>query len=113
MRGEKNKVKTLKEILEITRKAKKEGLTIVTTNGCFDLLHVGHIRNLKFTKKLGDLLIVGVNSDKSVKTNKGLSRPIVPEKERAEIIEALESVNYVFIFNEPSQIECFHTTKNC
>lgn len=83
----------------IVEAARRSGRKIVATNGCFDIVHVGHIRNLADAKALGDMLIVGVNSDSSVRKNKGPSRPIVPERERAEVLAALESVDYVFIFS--------------
>lgn len=94
------KVVSQKEALALAARARKAGRTVVATNGCFDILHVGHIRNLQAAKALGDVLIVGINSDVSVRKNKGLTRPIVPERERAEMLAALESVDYVFIFNE-------------
>lgn len=73
---------------------------VVFTNGCFDLLHIGHIHCLKEAKKLGDLLIVGLNSDSSVRKIKGENRPIVPQEERATILASLEMVDYVCIFDE-------------
>ena len=76
----------------------------MTTNGAFDLLHIGHVRNLQIAKSAGDILIVGVNSDRSVRTHKDKTRPIVPEMERAEVIAALEAVDYVFIFSAPDPI---------
>lgn len=94
------KVLPLSAIVKAVAQAKREGKTIVATNGVFDILHVGHIRNLTAAKKLGDVLVVGINSDASVRKNKGPSRPIVPEKERAEMLAALESVSHVFIFKE-------------
>ncbi|MEK7602517.1 MAG: adenylyltransferase/cytidyltransferase family protein [Patescibacteria group bacterium] len=93
------KIATLEEVLKATQKARKQGKKIVATNGCFDILHVGHVRNLQAAKKLGDILIVGVNSDASVRQNKGSLRPIVPARERAEVIAALEAVDYAFIFS--------------
>lgn len=95
------KFKSFNEILKIVAKLRKsnKGHIVVTTNGCFDVLHVGHIRNLLAAKKLGDTLIVGLNSDSSVKKSKGPERPIIPEKERAEILASLETVDYVFIFS--------------
>lgn len=78
------------------------GKTIVTTNGCFDILHVGHVRYLEKTKSFGDYLIVLLNSDKSVKSIKGPSRPINNEKDRAEILSALRCVDYVVLFDEDS-----------
>lgn len=79
---------------------KKVNKKIVFTNGCFDILHVGHVRYLKEAKKLGDILVVGLNSDSSVNKIKGEKRPIVNEKERAEILLSLEAVDYVVIFEE-------------
>ena len=85
-------------ILEQTRSQKKR---IVFTNGCFDLMHIGHTRYLKAARALGDLLVIGVNSDASVRRlNKGVDRPIVPESQRAEVLAALECVDYVVIFSE-------------
>lgn len=92
------KVLSLEEVLEEAANAKRHGKTVVATNGCFDILHVGHVRNLAAAKKLGDVLIVGVNSDASVRANKGVGRPIVPAKERTEIIAALSCVDYAFTF---------------
>lgn len=79
---------------------KQQGKIVVWTNGCFDLLHVGHIRNLQSARCLGDLLIVGLNSDDSVRRIKGPARPILPERERAEMLAALTCVDYVVIFDE-------------
>jgi len=96
----KEKIKELDELVKIVRELKESGKKIVTTNGCFDLLHIGHIRYLKEAKKLGDILIVGLNSDESVKKLKGNERPVIPAKERMEILAGLESVDYVFVFDE-------------
>jgi D-beta-D-heptose 7-phosphate kinase/D-beta-D-heptose 1-phosphate adenosyltransferase len=83
-----------------TRRAKRE--RIVFTNGCFDLMHVGHVRYLEAARALGDLLVVGVNSDASVRTlQKGPDRPIVPQDQRAEVLAALACVDYVVLFGEP------------
>lgn len=95
-----SKIKTLNEIIKIVRKLKKQNKKIVTTNGVFDILHVGHVRYLEKAKKLGDVLIVGVNTNKSVKLNKDDKRPINDEKSRMMILAGLESVDYVFLFNE-------------
>jgi D-beta-D-heptose 7-phosphate kinase/D-beta-D-heptose 1-phosphate adenosyltransferase len=92
------KVLSLSGVLRKADALRRGGKRIVATNGCFDILHVGHIRSLKGARALGDALIVGINSDASVRKNKGPSRPIVPERERAEMLAALESVDYVFIF---------------
>jgi rfaE bifunctional protein nucleotidyltransferase chain/domain len=77
----------------------------VFTNGCFDLLHPGHVETLEKARELGDVLIVGVNSDRSVREMKGTGRPIVPEQERAEVLAALECVDAVVIFDEPTPRE--------
>ncbi|HBH87087.1 MAG TPA: D-glycero-beta-D-manno-heptose 1-phosphate adenylyltransferase [Syntrophaceae bacterium] len=84
---------------------RKEGKKIVFTNGCFDILHVGHTRYLREAKKQGDILILGLNSDESVKALKGEKRPLIPEKERADVIASLESVDYVTIFHELTPLE--------
>lgn len=81
------------------------GKTIVWTNGCFDLLHAGHIRNLKDAKALGDILVVGINSDRSVRKNKGDERPIIPEAQRAEIVAALGCVDYVVLFDDDTPLD--------
>lgn len=94
------KIKSRKELSDIMKKLKSENLKIVFTNGCFDVLHLGHVRYLKEAKKLGDVLIVGLNSDSSVRKLKGTTRPYLPELERAEILASLEFVDYVVIFTE-------------
>lgn len=86
-------------------KLRNEGKTIVTTNGCFDILHVGHVRYLEKTKTFADVLIVALNSDKSVKSIKGDSRPINKEEDRAEVLSALRCVDYVVLFDEDSPID--------
>jgi rfaE bifunctional protein nucleotidyltransferase chain/domain len=97
---------TLDELIALRPAWAREGRRVVWTNGCFDILHVGHIRSLRDAKALGDILIVGLNSDASVRRNKGPSRPVVGEDDRAEVIAALEAVDYVTIFDdvEPSAI---------
>ncbi len=95
-----SKLTRLDELTEIAKRIKKEGKRIVFTNGCFDLLHLGHIRYLKEARRLGDILIVGLNSDNSVRSLKGKDRPLVKEKDRAEILSALEAVDYIVIFDE-------------
>ena len=82
--------------------ARQAGARIVLANGCFDVLHVGHLRYLEGARELGDLLVVGVNSDAQVTALKGAARPIMPEGERAEIVASLESVDLVTIFDEPT-----------
>ena len=90
------------EAKEIIDKLKKQNKKTVFTNGCFDILHVGHVRYLRESSKYGDILIVGLNSDISVKKIKGDSRPINNENDRAEILAELECVDFVVIFNEES-----------
>ncbi len=90
------------EIKDLINKIHSEGKTVVTTNGCFDILHVGHVRYLEKTKTFGDFLIVLLNSDKSVRSIKGPTRPINCEEDRAEILSALKCVDYVVLFDEDS-----------
>jgi len=80
--------------------AQRRGQRVVATNGCFDLLHYGHVRYLQRARELGDLLVVGLNSDRSVQALKGLTRPLVPERQRAVVIAGLECVDAVVVFNE-------------
>jgi D-beta-D-heptose 7-phosphate kinase/D-beta-D-heptose 1-phosphate adenosyltransferase len=94
----------LEELTEEVRVLKKAGKTIVFTNGCFDLLHVGHVRYLAAAKAEGDILVVGVNSDQSVRQIKGPGRPVVPEMERSEVLASLGCVDYVTIFDEPDPL---------
>ena len=94
------KIKLRPELQAVARNLKNEGARLVFTNGCFDLLHLGHVRYLREAKKLGDILIIGVNSDASVTALKGPDRPYISELERAEILASLECVDYVCIFDE-------------
>ncbi len=96
------KIKTLPEILAIARSLKEQGLCVVATNGCFDLLHPGHVENFEWCRAQGDVLIVGINSDQSVKENKGPKRPVVGERDRARVLAGLAAIDYVFIFEEKS-----------
>ena len=98
-------VLSLEELIKIVSLAKSVGKTVVFTNGCFDLIHGGHIEFLQKAREKGDLLIVGLNSDQSVKSIKGNDRPIKTQKERANIISALKSVDYITIFNETTPEE--------
>lgn len=82
-----------------------EGRTVVFTNGCFDLLHPGHVRYLAEARSLGDVLVVALNSDRSVRALKGEGRPILSEQERAEVIAALQAVDYVIVFDEETPRE--------
>jgi rfaE bifunctional protein nucleotidyltransferase chain/domain len=98
-------VKTIEELEKIIEELKKQGKKIVTTNGSFDLLHIAHVRLLEKAKSFGDILIVLINSDLSVKKNKGKARPIIPENERAEMTAALACVDYVVIFSQDTPLE--------
>ena len=91
---------TLDEAARFVADAKARGQRVVFTNGVFDLLHPGHVRYLTTARALGDVLVVGVNSDRSVRENKGPSRPIIPESERAELLEALAVVDAAVVFDE-------------
>jgi rfaE bifunctional protein nucleotidyltransferase chain/domain len=91
---------TLEEAILRFGREKRNGRRLVFTNGCFDLLHPGHIGSLELARALGDALIVGLNSDASVRQLKGEGRPVIPERERAEILSALESVDAVVIFDD-------------
>jgi D-beta-D-heptose 7-phosphate kinase/D-beta-D-heptose 1-phosphate adenosyltransferase len=99
------KIVSQEELVEVVSREKRAGRRVVFTNGCFDLLHPGHVRCLADARALGDVLIVAVNSDRSVRGNKGPKRPLVPEGDRAEVIAALASVDYVTIFDEPTPRE--------
>jgi D-beta-D-heptose 7-phosphate kinase/D-beta-D-heptose 1-phosphate adenosyltransferase len=94
------KVKTLAAAVRAVRKAQRAGRRIVFTNGCFDILHRGHIRYLERARALGDVLVVAVNSDASVRTLKGPSRPVVAAEQRAEVLAALAAVDFVVVFDE-------------
>lgn len=95
------KVKSLDELETLTAAARTNGKIVVFTNGCFDLLHRGHIYLLREAKALGDLLVVAINSDQSVKAIKGPTRPILAETDRLELIASMEMVDYVLLFDEP------------
>ena len=88
------------EAAQLGKRLRAAGRTIVFTNGVFDLLHPGHVRYLRKARALGDALVVGINSDRSVRSNKGPGRPITPEDERAELLAALECVDAIVVFDE-------------
>ena len=100
----------LKNKIEYLR-SKKKDLVVVATNGCFDILHVGHVRSLQKAKKLGDILVVGLNSDESVKKLKGSGRPVNNENARLEVLAALEVVDFVSIFNEKTAVKFLEILK--
>lgn len=105
MNTKKKKIVSLQRLRGSLKNINKKNKTIVFTNGCFDIIHAGHVRYLNKAKSLGDVLIVGLNSDASVKLIKGDKRPIVPQEERAEVLSGLEAVDYVVLFNEPTPIK--------
>jgi D-beta-D-heptose 7-phosphate kinase/D-beta-D-heptose 1-phosphate adenosyltransferase len=107
----KKKIKGRKELLGIIKNLKAKGKRIVFTNGCFDLLHLGHVRYLEKAKSLGDVLVVGVNSDSSVRKLKGPKRPILPEGERTEVLSGLGCVDYITIFNEADPLKLITSLK--
>jgi D-glycero-beta-D-manno-heptose 1-phosphate adenylyltransferase len=92
-------------LIQTTAREKCAGHRVVFTNGCFDLLHPGHVRCLAEARALGEVLVVAINSDRSVRGSKGPERPLVPEQDRAEVLAALASVDYVTIFDEPTPRE--------
>ena len=95
-----SKMYDISELKEIVFKLKDEGKTVVFTNGCFDILHVGHIRCLREAKALGDVLIVAVNSDESVASNKGSRNLFYPQDERIEILESISYIDYILLFSD-------------
>lgn len=99
-----SKIKTINELKDISKKLRNEGKIVITTNGVFDILHIGHIRYLQEAKKLGGILIVAINSDSSVKKIKDPKRPLNNENDRAEALAALECIDYVAIFDEDDPI---------
>ena len=100
------KIQSLDKLIKIVQSRRQTGKQLVFTNGCFDLLHVGHVRYLEQARQLGDYLIIGLNSDCSVRSlKKGTGRPIVNEQERAEVLAALTCVNFVTVFNEPDPLD--------
>jgi len=106
-----NKIVTRERLKEKIDHLKKEGKRIVFTNGCFDILHVGHTRYLREAKKTGDILILALNSDESVRSLKGDKRPLIPEDERGDVVASLESVDFVTIFNERTPLELIEYLK--
>lgn len=98
-------LKSVEELVAVVENARSQGKKIVTTNGCFDILHVGHVRYLNDAKSMGDVLIVGLNSDESVKRLKGEERPLNAELNRAEVLSNLKSVDFVYIFREDTPVK--------
>ncbi len=99
-----DRIKTLAELVPIVAALRAEGRRVVTTNGCFDIIHPGHVRSFEWAQAQGDVLVVGINSDDSIRALKGEKRPIVDAQNRARVLAGLRAVDYVFIFdgNPPS-----------
>ena len=106
-----NKIKTLPELLNTLKSLRRKKKKVVFTNGCFDILHAGHVNYLAKAKSLGDILVIGLNSDSSVKKLKGRSRPVVSQKNRAIVLGALWAVDFVVIFNELTPIKLIKAIK--
>lgn len=106
-----NKVKDWDGLQRALYLPKRRGKKIVFTNGCFDLLHPGHIQSLERARNLGDILVVGLNSDGSVRRLKGAPRPILPEEARAEVLAALECVDYVTVFREDTPLKLIQAVR--
>lgn len=100
-----NKILSLPELKQVVADAKAAGKKIVFTNGCFDILHAGHVRYLAEARALGDYLVLGLNSDSSVKRLKGEGRPLNPQEDRALVLAALESVSYICVFDEDTPLK--------
>lgn len=107
----KEKILTRQALIEKLKTLRRKGKKIVFTNGCFDILHSGHIQYLEKAKSFGDVLVVGLNSDASVRKIKGPKKPVVEQKDRALIIAALEFVNFVVIFDEATPLNLIKITK--
>lgn len=99
------------ELAEALERERAAGKTIAFANGCFDVLHVGHIRYLQDASRVADVLVVGVNGDESVRVLKGEGRPVMPQDERAEIIDSIRGVTYVTVFDEKSPARLLQTLK--
>lgn len=105
------KIKSLRQLKKIVERLKKEGKKIVFTNGCFDILHAGHLYSLEKARKFGDVLIVGINSDNSVRKLKGKNRPIVGEKDRLYLISGFSCVDYCVMFREETPVNLIKSLK--
>lgn len=106
-----NKFCSLKQITQIVRNLQKKGKKVVFTNGCFDLIHVGHVSLFQKAKSLGDVLIVAINSDKSLANIKGPKRPLVCQKDRVKVLSALQAIDYIIIFSQNTPYEVLKQIK--
>ena len=104
MTDSEKKIVSLENLIPIVNDAQKAGRQVVFTNGCFDILHVGHVRYLAAAREAGDLLVVGLNSDRSVRLIKGADRPIITQGQRAEVLAGLGCVDFVVLFDEPDPL---------
>ncbi|MFC1594779.1 D-glycero-beta-D-manno-heptose 1-phosphate adenylyltransferase [Candidatus Omnitrophota bacterium] len=107
----KNKLKSLKQLKVIVSRLKQKRKKVVFTNGCFDILHLGHVTYLQAARKKGDVLVIGLNSDRSVKKIKGKKRPLLPQSDRIGIISALQCVDYVVLFNDETPLRLIEALK--
>lgn len=105
-----NKVVDRTRLKEIISELKNQGRKVIFTNGCFDIIHIGHVRYLKEAKKLGDILVIGLNTDSSVSRLK-TARPVIPQDQRAEVLSALEMVDYITLFDEDKPYELIKEIK--
>jgi len=101
----KSKIKTLPDTKTAVKELQQQGKKIVFTNGCFDILHAGHVDIFQQARELGDALVVAINSDSSIKKIKGEKRPVVPQQQRMQVIAALESVDFVVVFSEEDPLK--------
>ena len=106
-----SKILKLKDLIFTLKKLRESGKRIVFTNGCFDILHVGHVRYLSDARKKGDILVLGLNSDASVKSIKSDSRPVVSQDQRAEVLAGLACVDYITVFDEPDPLALIRAIK--
>ena len=106
-----HKLKELGELKDILNQRRNAGKQIVFTNGCFDILHAGHVRYLTAARREGDLLVVGLNSDRSVQRIKGPARPLVPQQQRSEVLAGLWCVDFIVIFNEPDPLQVIQSLR--
>ena len=104
MTDSEKKIVSLENLIPIVNDAQKAGRQVIFTNGCFDILHVGHVRYLAAAREAGDLLVVGLNSDRSVRLIKGADRPIITQNQRAEVLAGLGCVDFVVLFDEPDPL---------
>jgi rfaE bifunctional protein nucleotidyltransferase chain/domain len=106
-----SKILKLKDLIFTLKKLRESGKRIVFTNGCFDILHAGHVRYLSDARKKGDILVLGLNSDASVKSIKSDSRPVVSQDQRAEVLAGLACVDYITVFDEPDPLALIRAIK--